>query len=109
VTNNKPSHIPSHYLCLSQKNTTNNEKRIVEDNVDLEKENMDLEENEDAHDGRKADECLKNTVLPEPTIRKAKRSYAEIVKKRVTFRPRVSRTRFGSERREISTPLTLRQ
>jgi hypothetical protein len=80
----------------------------VEDNVDLEKENMDLEENEDATDGRKADECLKNTVLPEPTIRKSKRSYAEIVKKRVTFRPRV-RTRFGSERREISTPLTLRQ
>jgi hypothetical protein len=76
--------------------------------MDLEKENMDLEKNEDATDGRKADECLNNTVLPDPPIRKTKRSYAEIVKKHVTFQPRV-RARFGSERRETSTPLTLRQ
>jgi hypothetical protein len=81
---------------------------VVEDNVDLEKDNMDLEKSENATDGRKADERLKSTVFPEPTIRKAKITYAEIVKKRVTFQPRV-RTRFGSERREISTPLTLRQ
>jgi hypothetical protein len=80
----------------------------VEDNVDSEKENMDLEKSEDATNGRKTDGHLKNTVPSEPSIKKAKRSYAEIVKKRVTFQPHV-RARFESERRQVLTPLTLRQ
>jgi hypothetical protein len=76
--------------------------------VDSEKENMDLEKSEDATNGRKTDGHLKNTVPSEPSIKKAKRSYAEIVKKRVTFQPHV-RARFESERRQVLTPLTLRQ
>jgi hypothetical protein len=72
---------------------------------------MDLEENEekeDATDRRKTDEPITNRLPSAPTIRKAKRSYAEVAKRRVTFRPRV-RARFESERRQMLTPLTLRQ
>ena len=67
-----------------------------------------LEYSEDATGGRKADGRLTDALVPTPTIKNAKRSYAEVTKKRVSFRPRV-RARFTSERRVVPTPLTLRQ
>jgi hypothetical protein len=69
---------------------------------------MNLENSEDATDGRKTDKQLTNVLAPAPIIRKTKRSYAKVAKRRVSFQPHV-KARLKSERREMLTPLTLRQ
>ena len=71
-------------------------------------ESVNLENYEDATNEQKTNGQRTDIFPPAPTDAPAKRSYAEVAKKRVSFQQHVS-TRLKSERRKRLTPLTLRQ
>jgi hypothetical protein len=68
---------------------------------------MDLEKNEDRADGQRTDVRRKGVTFLTPVVTPNKKSYSEIVKRRVGP-PRLE-TRSGVKRRKILAPLTLRQ
>jgi hypothetical protein len=71
-------------------------------------ESADLEDSEDEVDGQATDERRADVLAPAPIIVQKKRSYAKVVKSRVSFQPRAT-VRHKCKRRKVLTPLTLRQ
>jgi hypothetical protein len=67
-----------------------------------------LENCEDATNGQNVNGQKTDKLVPGPTNAPAKKSYAEVAKRRVSFQTRVP-ARLESERRRRLAPLTLRQ
>jgi hypothetical protein len=67
-----------------------------------------LENCENASNGQNVNGQRTDILVPGPTNAPAKKSYAEVAKRRVSFQTCVL-TRLESERRRRLTPLTLRQ